>query len=223
MNIAKFKLFGTEVSVHWTVLIPLVFLMMDYGLMGIATWGILYASILLHEFGHTFASRSFGNKCDRMLLMVLGGVAISDGFSRDPMRRFLTYLAGPAVSFGLALLAFIAFVVIELTVGLPHSIINGPIWMVLILDLFVINVMLFVFNILPIYPLDGGGMVHSANLARKHNEIEACKSTARTSIVFAGLGIIWAVSHVAIMMVIIFVLAIYMNYKLYANGEHSVK
>jgi Zn-dependent protease len=106
------RLFGITIKVHW--LFPLIVLGM---ILRAATvkdaipngWidasivcGLLFFSVLLHEFGHCFMARSVGGEATEVLLWPLGGLANVE-LPQQPRAHFLTALAGPAVNFFLAL------------------------------------------------------------------------------------------------------------------------
>lgn len=66
--------------------------------------GLLFFSVLLHEFGHVFGARWVHGDGDKVLLWPLGGLA-SVEVPHNPRAHFVTTIMGPAVNFGLALLA----------------------------------------------------------------------------------------------------------------------
>ena len=100
------RLFGISVRMHF--LFPLVALGLilrvttkDF-LPG--TWidmamilGLLFLTVLLHEFGHCFAARQVGGEATEVLLWPLGGLAACD-VPHQPRAHFLTAAAGPAVN-----------------------------------------------------------------------------------------------------------------------------
>ena len=157
-----FKLFqvsGLSVSVHWSWLLVAAYEVQSRrGGYSSIFWTILeylalFLLVLLHEFGHALATRSVGGTADRIVLWPLGGVA----YVQPPERAGATLwaiAAGPLVNLALLpLLGGIAFLMNLSRVGgdVQH----------LFDRLFVIDLVLFVFNLLPIYPLDGGKILHS--------------------------------------------------------------
>ena len=66
--------------------------------------GLLFLSILLHEFGHCFAARSVDGDATEMLLWPLGGLAYCD-VPHTPRANLITALGGPAVNLALCVLA----------------------------------------------------------------------------------------------------------------------
>lgn len=149
-GIRLFQVMGITVYLHWSWLLVAVIEMQwrrgEYRSYGweIAEYLSLFAIVLMHEFGHALACRSVGGRADRIVLWPLGGVA----YVSPPMRpgaMLWSIVAGPLVNVALLPLT-IPFVFLP-----GHSDLNY------FLDSVAgINVILLLFNILPIYPLDGG-------------------------------------------------------------------
>ncbi|MGH9412304.1 MAG: site-2 protease family protein [Terriglobales bacterium] len=110
----------------------------------------LFAIITLHEFGHALATRQVGGHADRILLWPFGGIAYVDPPVR-PGATLWAICAGPLVNVALA-----PFFYELLHVPMPSLdaavFVNYLFWM---------NLALLIFNILPIYPLDGGQILRS--------------------------------------------------------------
>lgn len=145
---------------------------------------LLLASITAHEFGHAFTARAFGYETRDITLSLLGGCAALIALPRRAKEEFLTAVAGPAVSFALAILSITAaaafsssgFVDVFLFVlsyalnafYIPVSwgqILAEPEYHQIIsffCSFALMNVMLGVFNMLPGFPLDGGRVFRSA-------------------------------------------------------------
>ncbi|MFW5417544.1 site-2 protease family protein [Nocardiopsis sp. CNT-189] len=113
---------------------------------------LLYASVLVHELAHAVVARRFGIPVERITLFMLGGVTEMRGEARTPGREFLIAFAGPLLSLVLAAIGWAAqwFV--------PPDTVPG----VLLWQLFVANLLVGVFNLMPGLPLDGGKVVRSA-------------------------------------------------------------
>ncbi|MEM6333814.1 MAG: M50 family metallopeptidase [Planctomycetota bacterium] len=164
-----FQGFGIPVFVHWSwgLLLALVVARDPMG-QGLA-WGLaavvgVFAIVTLHEFGHALAARSVGGRADRIVLNVLGGVAYVQPPAR-PWPTLWSIAAGPLVNVALIpVLWGVAFVM----GALPSVASDGTVMMggmgpvqLLVFWLAVTNVLLLAFNLLPVYPLDGGQMVQS--------------------------------------------------------------
>ncbi|HEY9801488.1 MAG TPA: site-2 protease family protein [Leptolyngbyaceae cyanobacterium] len=119
---------------------------------GIVMALLLFASVLLHELGHSLAARSQGIKVNSITLFLFGGIAAIEEESKTPLKAFQVAIAGPLVSIGLFLLLRIASTVIPDTS--PVS--------VMVDDLARINLVVALFNLIPGLPLDGGQILKAA-------------------------------------------------------------
>ncbi|MGA2753465.1 MAG: site-2 protease family protein [Terracidiphilus sp.] len=116
----------------------------------------LFAIVLLHEFGHALACRQVGGTVDRIMLWPLGGVAYVNPPQR-PAATLWSLAAGPLVNVALLPVfggAFLAARSLGWVTSMPnaYTLLGWVLW---------IDVILLVFNILPIYPLDGGQILRS--------------------------------------------------------------
>ncbi|MDM9382781.1 site-2 protease family protein [Chlorogloeopsis sp. ULAP01] len=113
---------------------------------------LLFASVLLHELGHSLVARSQGIKVNSITLFLFGGIAAIEEESKTPGKAFQVAITGPAVSIVLfLLLRFIAD-------ALPNA---NPLH-VMVGDLARINLVLALFNLIPGLPLDGGQVLKAA-------------------------------------------------------------
>ena len=150
---------GIPVRLHWAWLavgaIQIWYLSGSYSspLWNVAEYLTLFVIVLLHEFGHAFACRQTGGQVDSILLWPLGGVARVAPPQR-PGAQLWAIAAGPLVNLALAPVT-IGLYLGGLTIGLGPDLVHFLGVMALI------NLGLFVFNMLPIYPLDGGQILRS--------------------------------------------------------------
>ncbi|MCP3905221.1 MAG: hypothetical protein GY715_16470 [Planctomycetes bacterium] len=145
----------------------------DVGLVALDLAG-LFLIVLLHEFGHCFACRWARGEANEILMWPLGGLA----FCLPPHRwraHLATVLGGPAVN-------VVLFVLLVPLIGVlsghwmgaalhspfvrPDWVSLGPdfspLWLIYALDAFnTMNLILLLFNLLPIFPLDGGRTVQT--------------------------------------------------------------
>lgn len=108
---------------------------------------LLYVSVLLHELAHCVVARMYGLPVRRITLYLLGGVSEIEREPETPGREFMVAFAGALLSLGLAGLGFAASRVID----------PGTIPGILVFQLWVANLIVGIFNLLPGLPLDGGG------------------------------------------------------------------
>ncbi len=108
----------------------------------------LFAIVLLHEFGHALACRQTGGQADRIVLWPLGGIAFVNPPPR-PGAVLWSIAAGPLVNVAL-------IPVFGTLVFLAQSADLSPDVLRLFEGIRYVNYALLIFNLLPIYPLDGG-------------------------------------------------------------------
>ena len=182
----NFSIFGFEVRTHPAFFIMPVLLgrglitpSVNTGVGMLLLIAIFYLSILVHEMGHALAFRYYGIH-SRIVLYWMGGLAIPDAGgnvwksnrtrSLTSGQQIVVSLAGPI--FGLLLAAVLCLLVIVLRgnlhffylgfIPLPHWQLGGPVFSgssalaMFVWSGIVINVVLNLFNLVPIYPLDGG-------------------------------------------------------------------
>ena len=154
-----FKFKGIQVSLHWSWLFVAVWQIQNqketYENVGwaIAQYVALFAIVLLHEFGHAFATRQVGGTSDNILLWPFGGIAYVKAPPR-PGAHLWSIAAGPLVNLALIPVLWLGF-----RYGLPVDASEDAYTFATILQY--INIFLLVFNILPIYPMDGGQILQA--------------------------------------------------------------
>ncbi len=116
----------------------------------------LFGIVTLHEFGHSLACRQVGGTADRVILWPLGGVAYVNPPQR-PGATLWSIAAGPLVNVVLVPV-FIGLMLIGRSVGLAETSPDAAAWLRAVAF---INFGLLVFNLLPVYPLDGGQILRS--------------------------------------------------------------
>jgi Zn-dependent protease len=161
-SIQLFRFAGIDVFLHWSWFVVAAFEISARGrrypsiAWNIAEYLALFIIVTLHEFGHALACRQVGGTANKIVLWPLGGVAYVDPPPR-PAATLWSIAAGPLVnvvllgiSSGLALWARH----VEWRLTAPHA--YKLLWAVCFM-----NLGLLVFNLLPIYPLDGGQILRA--------------------------------------------------------------
>lgn len=151
---------GIDLYLHWSwFLVALIEIQMRRGNYRSPVWNVLeylalFGIVLLHEFGHALACRQVGGRADRIMLWPLGGVAYVDPPQR-PGAVLWSIAAGPLVNVAL-LPVFLGGAVVATALGWQHTM---PDVYAFLANLAWLDGILLVFNILPVYPLDGGKIV----------------------------------------------------------------
>lgn len=158
----------------------------------------LFLMVLLHEYGHCIACRAVGGEADEILMWPLGGLA----YCRPPhdwRSDLWTTLGGPAVNVvlaaplgGLVLLLGGGWDALMFNPFEPMAVMSGlggSYWLVIAWSMYFTNAILLAFNVLlPMYPMDGGRILHALLWARMGH------ARATRIAVSVGLGIAIAVA-----------------------------
>lgn len=161
-SIHLFRLAGIDLFLHWSWFVVAAFEIQNRkGRYTSLIWNVLeylalFLIVLLHEFGHALACRQVGGTANEIMLWPLGGVAYVNPPQR-PGATLWSIAAGPLVNVALWPVLFAA-VTITRSSGWAGSMPDA--YMLLRTVLF-IDLSLLVFNMLPIYPLDGGQILRS--------------------------------------------------------------
>jgi Zn-dependent protease len=161
-SIHLFRCFGIDVFLHWSWFLVAVYeINSRKGTYSSIAWNILeylalFLIVTMHEFGHALACRQVGGTADQIVLWPLGGVAYVNPPQR-PEATLWSIAAGPLVNVVLAVIFYLAAIVTHSS-GLLR---DAPDLRALLNAITFINFYLLVFNILPIYPLDGGQILRS--------------------------------------------------------------
>src|SRR6266436_10082329 len=161
-SIRLFQFSGIDVFLHWSWFLVAVYeIQMRKGRYSSITWNVLeylalFGIVLLHEFGHVLACRQVGGRADRIVLWPLGGVALVQPPPR-PGAFLWSLAAGPLVNMALVP-ATLGLLAVSHFAGWGQA---APDLGRYVVALALINFGLLVFNLLPIYPLDGGQILQA--------------------------------------------------------------
>ena len=147
--------------------------------MGFALALLLFASVLLHELGHSLAAKFQGIAVNSITLFLFGGIAAIDKESKTPGDALKVAIAGPLVSFGL----FIVLTAISQIPALPTPV--G----VITSSVAQINLVLTLFNLIPGLPLDGGQVLKALVWKVTNSRIKGIRWAARSGQLLGWLAI----------------------------------
>ena len=151
----RFRLFGIPIRIH--PLFWLIMVLLSGQPESLMAAGVFVAcaavSIIVHELGHGLMGRLMGYPPRGIVLYAMGGYCEFSGQRQEPWRRLLILLAGPGAGFMIVILSML----LTTDLILPaDSFSNSEVYWRAVNDLFWINLIWGILNLLPIWPLDGG-------------------------------------------------------------------
>ncbi len=176
---------GIDVQLHWSFILLMLFaLVLSFYIFLIFL--LLFVCVFLHELAHSITAKRYHIGVKKIVLYPLGGGSIIDLDNVSPQLEFRISIAGPISSFLLAFLFGMA------VVFLPGGMVK-----VFVQLLFILNLLLAVFNILPWFPMDGGRVLRSY-LQRGRSFLEATRTSVKVSNVLIVLFVIGTLVYVGV-------------------------
>ena len=164
---------GIDIRVHITFPLILVWAAVQFGtlfgslngaLFGVVAISLLFILVTLHELGHSFAARMYGVPVKQIVLSPIGGVAQLKRMPDKPMQEMVIAIAGPAVNI---LMAFV-IAAVGIAYGLNFTSLatsfsgsESATVAALISYIFMSNLFLAAFNLIPAFPMDGGRILRA--------------------------------------------------------------
>ncbi len=164
----------TEIRLHISLLLLIPYVLITFqpsgwlaALLQFLVIILVFACILLHELGHTLVSKLLKIEVKSITLWPLGGFANLERQPDKAWKGFLITAAGPLVNLVLAGIFFFLssasfFVSRFVYPGFLSSSQSGSLLFTLPGVLALLNLYLAVFNLIPLYPMDGGQIFRSA-------------------------------------------------------------
>jgi len=197
-SISVGRVFGIELRVHLTFLFLLFFVWVTESLAhkqpdagpGLALVGIIFGSVLLHEFGHALVSTREGIPAKSIILLPIGGITTLDeskALAEKPgkpnwKRDIRIAAAGPVVNLLIALIAGLVILQVLPQIQLwrwpfiqSSNLPKSVVWA---------NLYLAGFNLLPAYPMDGGRILR-AIFSRTMEPVQATRRAVSIGQAFA--------------------------------------
>ena len=151
-----------------------------YWAMGGVAALLLFASVLLHELGHSLVALRYRIPIGQITLFIFGGVAQMRKEPPHPRAEFLIAIAGPLVSFVLAGISLGSVAVLESFPAEPS--LHGLMALGTLLGM--VNTQLGLFNLLPGFPLDGGRALRAGLWAWSKDYYRATSQAALVGLLF---------------------------------------
>jgi len=164
---------GIPVKVHWTFGLMIMFIIyvavqngfppveFAYFILLVFT---LFLCVILHEFGHALAAKYYKVKTRDIIISPIGGVARLEKLPKEPKEELLIAMAGPLVNVAIAFLCFAGLASIFGISGMdidPSTTAPVDTASKFFKMVFYINIVLFFFNLIPAFPMDGGRILRA--------------------------------------------------------------
>lgn len=180
MKLKIATLFGIPIYLHWTFLLLIVYGMVLWWYYTITFWAAfwmgsfalsLFVCVVFHELGHALMAKKYGVATVDIILSPIGGVARLDKLPEQPVQELMVALAGPLANLLISVFLFPFYFFVDSTVKLNvWGMLSGDANTFLLVDqygqifiigLFILNIVLALFNLIPAFPMDGGRMVRA--------------------------------------------------------------
>ena len=215
-SIRIFKLFGIETRIH-AISIGLI---ISYAVVFISSENIakyfmfvggIAIYIMAHEYGHALMAQWLGIKTEKIILTPIGGVALFDKEIKDisPKKELPITVAGPMIS---AILMILGYAVHSFYPSIYSS------------HVIRYNCAIFIFNLIPAFPMDGGRILRSALAIALKNKLKATIIACAVSKFFLFiLGILAIISLNWFLLLIVFILLVSANAELQTQQKIEEK
>lgn len=177
---------GIKIMVHWTfffLIVWIAFYELKSGgnfetvLFNIVFILAVFFCVVLHELGHALTAKRFGITTKKITLLPIGGVASLERIPESPKQELAVAIAGPLVNVFIALLLYFIIPVQDILQLNFKEIFESLSELTLqnfLFYLFIVNIGLVVFNLIPAFPMDGGRMLR-AILAMNMTRVKATR------------------------------------------------
>lgn len=197
---------GIKIIVHWTFFFLIAWIVFSELHRGGTTESIVFnvvlvlavfACVVLHELGHALTAKHFGISTKKITLLPIGGMASLERIPESPKQELLVTLAGPLVNVAIAILLYFlvpvnTFMHLNFTETLET--LMGFTLQNFLFYLFLVNIGLVLFNMVPAFPMDGGRILR-ALLAMKTNRAKATQIASNIgqfiAVLFLLLGLLF--------------------------------
>lgn len=190
--------FGIKVTVHWTFFILIAYIIyinikngssfaeMSESVLFVLT---IFGCVILHELGHSLAAKRYGIITRGITLLPIGGVASLTKIPEEPQKELFVAIAGPLINLSIALILLFILLLggFDFSFLFSFQYLNRAAFLPALL---VVNLMLFLFNLVPAFPMDGGRLLR-AGLGFRFSRLQATRVAARIGQFFAIFFAIW--------------------------------
>lgn len=220
IKIGKIKLFGEVyeigVDIGWfPMAFFVVFVMANYAsevfgfsafsaknlAFGFLAMALIYGSVLIHEFCHAIVGNIVGIPTNKIVFWALGLAAVTSKPAKTDAQEFKMAVAGPVSSLAIAALLTAVLSILQL----PADSFSAR----LILIVRNANIAVAVFNLLPIFPMDGGRILRSFVWGLAKDKIRATRFAVGAAYAVAALLFVYGAWNGLLMLCVFAVFLFY--------------
>ena len=209
------RFFGIPLKLHWTFALLIAYVLFNVIVNDSMAFlwyvAFLFACVVFHEYGHALMAKRYKIITKDIILSPIGGVARLENLPEKPLQEMAIALAGPMVNLIFALGLFLILKSRGDDFSLPQNNINSVVGINdYLFTGMLINVALFLFNLVPAFPMDGGRVLR-ALLAWKLGRSKGTKIATQVgrllALVFILIGIYYQEYMLAFVGVFIIMMA----------------
>lgn len=189
------RIAGIPIYVHWTFLILIAWVVLGHvreghtvarTAEGVGFVLSIFGCVVLHELGHAMAARRYGVPTADITLLPIGGVARLQRIPEKPAEELVVAIAGPLVNVAIVIVLYVLGVRPRVDLTDTQHLVHAQ----FLPKLMEVNLFLFLFNLLPAFPMDGGRILR-ALLALRLPYARATRLAASVGQVMAiGFGLL---------------------------------
>ena len=195
-NLSLGQVSGIKIIVHWTFFFLIAWIVIDdlnrggnaeSVLFNVAFIVAVFACVILHELGHALMAKRYNIKTEKITLLPIGGMASLQKLPESPKQELLVVIAGPLVNVVIAIMLYFIVPVEDLlnqSFTETYGVLASFTIQNFLFYLFIVNVALVVFNIIPAFPMDGGRILR-ALLSMKIGRVKATEIASHIGLMFA--------------------------------------
>ncbi len=198
----NFSVFGVPLYFHWSTLIFLLLIVLKVGIFfGTGLFILSTISLLVHEYAHVYAALRLNVETKYVVTMAYGAAAMMNeqDISSRRSNEAIIAAAGPIASLTLGAISYFLY------------------WLTLskiFVYMTALNVSMGIFNMLPLYPMDGGRILRSL-LNYKYGDFKSVKISVIITYILGAVGIAFFIYKRMFWMTFVFGIVMYMAYKQY--------
>ncbi len=167
---------GIDIKIHFTFPLILIWAGLSFGLFqnggvegaiyGVLVTSLVFLIVLLHELGHSVAAQYYHVPVRQIILLPIGGVAQLEEIPEDPKKELVIAVAGPLVNFLLAIILVLIAPLLGQSLSARgllslNEILGELSFSSIFLYVFITNLFIGAFNLIPAYPMDGGRILRA--------------------------------------------------------------